>query len=250
MTLLYAELGAIINFIAVVLGAGLGLILKHGIPERIRDTLTKAMFLSVIFIGITGLSKGENSLVTILSMGIGALIGEAIDIDKHLNRFAEFLQDKLAPVPKTSDLGLELSGGARTKNRFAEGFITCTLLFAVGAMAVVGAFESATGDHTILFSKSVIDAIMGCMFATTLGVGCLLAAFPVAIYEAILIGIFYAVGSALPTATINEITCVGSILIISLGTNLLGLTKIKIANLIPAMFLPILLCLIPWSSFM
>ena len=250
MTLLYAELGAIINFIAVVVGAGLGLLFKRGIPERIRDTLTKAMFLSVIFIGITGLSKGENALITILSMGIGAFIGEAIDIDKHLNRFADFLQDKLAPVPKTSELGVKLSGGARVNNRFAEGFITCTLVFAVGAMAIVGSFESATGDHTILFSKSVIDAVTCCMFATTLGIGCMLSAFPVAIYEAILIGIFYAVGSALPTATVNEITCVGSILIISLGTNLLGITRIKVANLIPAMFLPILLCLIPWSSFM
>ena len=244
MQLLYAELGAIINFVAVIIGGGLGLLFKRGISERIRDTLMKAMFLAVVFIGITGLSKGENALITILSMGIGAIIGEFFDIDRRLNRLASFLQTKLSPKS-----GADAADG-QTANRFAEGFITCTMIFAVGAMAIVGSFESATGSHTILTSKSLIDAVTCCMFATTLGVGCLLSAFPVALYEGALIAIFYAVGSALPTATLNEITCVGSILIVALGLNLLGITRIKVANLIPAMFLPILLCLIPWSSFM
>ncbi len=243
MQLLYAELGAIINLVAIIAGGGIGLLFKRGISERIRDALMKAMFLAVVFIGITGLSKGENALITILSMGIGAVIGEAIDIDRQLNRFAAFLQSKLSEKSSA-----DTDGSA--KNRFVEGFVSCTMIFAVGAMAIVGSFESATGSHGILASKSLIDAVTCCMLATTLGVGCLISALPVALYEGMLIAIFYAVGSALPTATLNEIACVGSILIVALGLNLLGITKIKVANLIPAMFLPILLCLIPWASFM
>lgn len=233
MNLLTAELGAAVNFIAVVIGGALGVLLKKGIPERLRNSLLQAMGLCVLFIGITGLFKGENAVVTVLSMGIGTVIGEFLDIDHYMNQIGDRIQEKV-----------------KGNGKLSEALVSCTLIFCIGAMAITGSFNSAVGDHTVLFSKSVIDAVTACMLASTLGIGCAFAALPVFLYEGILTLIFFFIGTALPDAMINEISCVGSILILAIGTNMLGLTKIKVANLIPAMFLPLLLCLIPWSNFM
>lgn len=233
MGLIYAELGAVVNAIAVLIGGGIGCFLKRGIPERIGRAISSALALAAIFLGVTGMANGENPLIAVLSLTVGAVIGEAIDIDRHVCRLGDFLQEKLG-----------------AKSGFAEGFISCTFISCIGALALTGAFHSALGNHTTLSSKALIDGITAFLLATSLGVGCVLSAFPLLLYEGGLIALFYFVGAALPASMVNEISAIGSILILVIGTNMLGITKIKLANLLPAMFLPLLFCLIPFDSFM
>lgn len=247
MELLYSMLGSLVNFAAIILGGLVGLILNKKLPERICDTLTKGIYFCVVAIGVMGLFDGENPLITILSVAIGAVLGELIDIDTHINRFASFLQRKLAAGGKSlNDESESIVVGNTLINpetKLSQSFVLCTLITCVGAMAITGAFESALGDHTVLYSKSIIDAVTICVLSAALGVGCMLSAFPVLIYQGGLTLLFYYVGMLLPERTVGEVGCVGSILIIILGFNMLGLTKVKVANLVPAMFVPLLLCL-------
>ncbi len=233
MDLIMAELGPLVNLVLAAAGAAVGVLFRRAIPGRLRDGLLRAMGLAVVFIGVTGLSSGKNALVTVLSLAIGAAVGEALDIDEKMNRFGDLLQKKM-------------QGGGK----ISEAFVTTTLIFCIGAMAVTGAFESASGNHTVLFSKSIIDMVTGCVLATTLGVGCILAALPTFLYEGLLVAAFFFLGGFLPAETLGEISAVGSLLILAIGLNMLGITRIKVANLLPAMLLPLLLCLIPRNSFM
>ena len=192
----------------------------------------KGLGLCTLFIGVTGLMGGENTLITVLSMAIGAVIGELLDLDGHLNRFAEKLEKRFK------------RDGGRTS--LAEGFVTASLVFCVGAMTIMGALnDGLTGDHTMLFTKATLDFISSIIFASSLGLGVLLAAAAVLVIEG---GIACLAGVMAPllqydAAVIPEMTVVGSLLIVGLGLNLLGITKLKVMNYLPAIFLPILLCL-------
>lgn len=223
--------GTIVNAIAVIVGSSIGLLLKKGIPQRFSDSIMKAVALCVIYIGIDGCLKGENTLITIISMAVGALVGELLKLDDGLNNLGKKLENKFS---KTND----------EESSIAKGFVTASLLFCVGAMAIVGSLESGIGgNHEILFSKSLLDFISSIIFSASMGIGVMFSAVFVFVYQGLITVLAQFVGPYLSEAVIAEMTCTGSILIIALGLNMLGVTKLKVMNYIPAVFLPILLCL-------
>lgn len=222
--------GAFVNFILVIIGGSVGMLLKKGIPERLRETLMKSMALCVLYIGVTGLFEGgTNPLIVIVSTAVGAVIGELIDLDRLVNCLGERIERAVG------------SGG---NGKIAEGFVSATLLFCVGAMTVVGAIDSGiSGDNTTLYSKSLIDCISAAVFASTLGFGVVLSSVAVLVIEGVLTIAAKFIQPVLTTNVIAHMSVIGSLLIIAIAFNMLGLgKKIKVMNIIPAIFLPILFC--------
>lgn len=224
--------GAVINFVLVLAGSLIGMLFRKGIPQRVKDTLVKGMALCVLYIGITGLFEdGTKPMVIILSMALGAVLGELIDLDKHLNRLGEGLERRFDREGK----GVKIT----------EGFVSATMLFCVGAMTVVGSIDSGvSADNTTLYSKSMLDAVSSVALASGLGVGVMLSAFAVLFIEGGLTLLAAAIGPILSADMITQMSVVGSLLIIALGLNMLGLTKLKVMNYLPCIFLPLVLCLI------
>ena len=220
-------LGTIVNCITIAVGCFLGLVAKGKIPERIGDTIMKGLALCTMYIGISGALEGNDTLQMIISIAIGALIGEIIDIDKWLEKLGEFLESKFNKEGKSGSI--------------AQGFITSSLLFCVGAMAIVGSLESGLkGDNTTLFTKSILDGISSIIFTSTLGIGVIFSIGTVLIYQG---GIAICAGmlsNVLSSVVITNMSAVGVLLILGLGLNMLGVTKIKIANMLPAIFIPII----------
>ncbi len=223
--------GAVVNFFLVIVGAGVGLLFRKGFPEKVKDTLMKAMSLCVLYVGISGLlSDGIKPLVMILSVAVGAVLGEWLDLDRQVNRLGAFVERKM--------------GGAN--GTIAEGFVSATLLFCIGAMTIVGSINSGiSGDNTVLYSKSVIDAISGMALASALGVGVLLSAVPVLVLEGglTLLAVFISPWLSGNGDVITQISAVGSLLIIAIAMNMMGVTKIKVMNILPAVLLPPVFCL-------
>ena len=234
--------GTIVNTVAVLFGALLGLAIraitskketeppKAEVPARhtVADTIQKGLGLCVMLIGLSGALGVKYMLVMILSIVLGALTGEILDLDGLLNRFGAFVERKL---------------GGKQKGTFAEGFVSATLLFCVGAMTVTGALESALMHrHDTYYAKAMIDMVSAVIFASTLGVGVTLSAAGVFAVQGVLVLIAVLAGNAIPVLVTGEMIAVGSLLVVAIGTNLLGLTKIKVMNLVPAMFFPIALC--------
>ena len=225
--------GTIVNTITVICGSLTGMLLGNILPERLRDTVMKGLGLCTMFIGITGMLGGENALITIISVAIGAVIGELLDLDGHLNRFAEGLERKFRKA------------GGNGKASLAEGFVTASLVFCVGAMTIVGALnDGLTGDHQMLFTKATLDFVSSIVFASSLGVGVLMAAAAVFVIQGGIACLASLVAPLLqtPASVIPEMVVVGSVLILGLSLNLVGVTKLKVMNYVPAIFLPILLC--------
>ena len=234
-------LGTIVNFFAVFICGILGSLAKKGMPKRINDIVMLGMGICIVYIGIEGaleapphigsgafLSDGlVKMLVMILSIAIGCIIGELIDIDKWVGRLGEALEKKFA------------RGGS--EGGFAKGFVSCSILFCVGAMAVNGSIQDARGVPDILLAKSIIDGISCFVMSSTMGIGCAFSAFLVLLYQGLLtlLGIFLA--QVLPSYVITYMSVTGSLVIALIGTNLLGCTKVKTANMIPAIFLPALI---------
>ena len=223
-------LGTIVNTVAVIIGAAIGMLLKKGLPEKLSDTMMKGLGLCTLYLGISGSLKGENSLILIISMVVGALIGEGIDLDAKLNQFGTWLENKF----KSKEGG---------KVSIAEGFVSASLLFCVGAMTIVGSLQSGlTGDHSMLITKATLDLVSSLIFAASLGIGVMLAAAFVLVFQGGIVLIAQAAAPFLTDYVIGEMTCVGSILIMALGMNIIGVTNFKVMNYLPAIFLPILLC--------
>ena len=222
--------GTLVNAAAVILGSLIGILLKKGIPQRFSDSIMKAVALCVIYIGIDGCMEGKKTLVTIVSMAVGALLGEFLKLDDGINKLGKKLENK---VSKNND----------GDGNIAKGFVTASLLFCVGAMAIVGSLESGINqNHEIIFSKSLLDFISAIIFSASMGVGVMFSAIFVLVYQGSITLLAQFVGPYLSDVVIAEMTCTGSLLIIALGLNMLGITKLKVMNYIPAVFLPILLC--------
>ncbi|MCR5481735.1 MAG: DUF554 domain-containing protein [Clostridia bacterium] len=223
-------LGVIVNAAAVVAGSAIGLLLKKGIPAKFTDMIMKGVGLCVLYIGISGSLKGENTLVLIISIVIGAVIGEACDLDGHLNRFAEGIEQRFKKEGKEGP-------------SIAEGFVSASLLFCVGAMTIVGSLQAGlSGDNEMLFTKSTLDFISSIVFTSALGIGVMFSAAFVLLLQGGIVLLAQFVAPVLSDYVIAEMTCAGSILIIALGLNLVGITKFKVMNYMPAMFIPIALC--------
>ncbi len=221
--------GSIVNALGILVGTAVGLLLGKLIPERLSDAITKGVALCVLYIGVSGMLADENTLVMILSMVLGTIVGELLRLDDRLHAFGDAMERRFAKSGR---------GGS-----ISEGFVTASLLFCVGAMAIVGALESGLdGRHDTLYAKTVLDSVTSVVYGSTLGFGVALAALPVLLYQGAI-----ALGASLlsPVLTdfvINEMKSVGSLLIVALSLNMLGLTKFKVMNHVPAMFFPILLC--------
>lgn len=225
--------GTLVNTGAVIAGSLIGMLLGNILPERLRDTVMKGLGLCTIFIGVTGMLDGTNALITIISIAVGAVIGELLDLDGRLNRFADRLERKFKK---------DRTGGPS----LAEGFVTASLVFCVGAMTVVGALnDGLMGNHEMLFTKATLDFVSSMIFASSLGIGVMLSAAAVLVIQGSIACLASLVAPLLQQnpATIPEMTVVGSVLIVGLGMNLMGLSKLKVMNYVPAIFLPILLCL-------
>lgn len=222
--------GTLINVAAIAVGSLVGLLLKKGLPARISGALSVAVGLCVLYIGIDGCLAGDNMLVAVLSMVIGAVVGELLDLDGKLNRLGETVQNRF-------------SKGKNGESTIAQSFVSASLLFCVGAMAIVGSLQSGiSGEHGTLYVKAILDGISSIVFATTLGGGVILSVIPLFIYQGAIALLAQFIAPYLSEAVIAEMTCVGSLLIVALALNLLNITKIKVANLLPAVFLPIALC--------
>ncbi len=232
MQVLYSLLGAVVNVGTVILGATVGLLVKKGFPERLQNVIMQAVALAVLFIGIKGFSDSNNTMVLILSMVIGTVIGTLINLDGLINKLALKIENKFSK-----------NGG------FASGFVSSTLLFCTGGMTVVGALNSGlSGDHTVQFSKAVLDLITSTILASSMGYGVLFAFVPLFVYQGGITLLASVLSPLLSTVIIGEMSAVGSVLIVALSLNMLKLTDIKIMNMIPAIFLPILLYQIPFFA--
>lgn len=223
-------LGTIVNTLAVAAGGAIGLLLKKGIPQKITDAVMQGLALCVIFMGVSGALEGSKTLAMIVAMALGAVVGTLLDLDGRLNKLGDTIEAKMGP------------GG---QGRIATGFVTASLLYCVGALAIVGSLQSGlTGDHSMLYTKSMLDFISSIVLCASLGVGVILSAVTLFLYQGVITLLAQALAPILTDVVIAEMTCVGSLLIIGMGLNMLGVTKIKIMNYVPAIFIVIGLCFI------
>lgn len=213
--------GTIVNVVAIFLGCSVGLILKSKFPEKIEKIIMQALGLASLLIGMQMAIKADNILLVIFSLVIGGVIGEIIDIEAGLERFGERIKRKF----KSNN----------TSERFVEGFLTASLLYCVGSMAIMGAIkEGLSGNPDILYAKSLLDGVTSIAFTAAMGIGVLFSAIPVFLYQGGITLLARTIKDFLSPKIINEMTAVGGILIWGIGFGLLGIKKIKVGNLLPA----------------
>lgn len=226
-------LGVLINVITVLLGSSAGLLFKKGIPERVSSAAMVGLGACTLYIGISGSLQGENVLILIASVVLGGISGTLLNIDGGIAGLAEKAESRFRKT------GSNIS--------VAEGIISATLLFCVGSMTVTGSIQAGlTGDNSLLITKAMLDLVSSMILASSLGVGVLLSAAAVLVIQGGLVLLAGLIAPFMSPGAINEMTCAGSILIIMIGTNLMGITKIKVADYLPAIvFAPILHNLLP-----
>ena len=214
-------LGVIVNVITVILGSCIGLLFKKGIPEKVSLAAMTGLGACTLYIGISGSLCGENVLILIASVVLGAISGTLLNIDGSINRLAKKVETKFKKEGQSISL--------------AEGLVTATLLFCVGSMTVTGSIQAGiTGDNSVLIAKATLDFVSSMMLAASLGFGVMLASVSVFVIQGGLVLVAGIIAPFMSTGAINEMTCAGSILIIMIGTNLMGITKIKVADFLPA----------------
>ncbi len=218
--------GTLINVAAVITGSVIGLVLHSRLPKKISDTAFHGVGLFTIILGVMMAIKTSNLLVMIFSIVIGAIIGEIIDVDKRINFFGEWLKKNF-----------------KTKNeRFSEGFITAFLLFCMGSMTILGAFEDGIyGTFNLLAAKSVLDGFSSIVLAATMGVGVLFSFIPLLIFQGGLTLFASYMQSVFTEVMINELTAVGGVILLGLGVSMLEIKKIRILNLLPSLVIVVIL---------
>ena len=222
-------LGTIVNALAILIGGSIGSIFGDKFSKRYSDIILNAIGLSVLLVGVLSAIKTENILLVIFSMAIGSLLGEFIDIEKRLSLLGEKLQKKFS----------------KSKKNISEGFVTTTLIFCIGSMAILGSIESGiSGNHTTLFAKAILDGVLSIVFATTLGIGVALSSVSVFIYQGLITIAASQASEFLTTESIRELSAVGGLLIMTIGFNILNITKIKVGNMLPAVFVPVIFYII------
>jgi len=218
--------GALINALLIVIGSIVGRIFKN-IPESMKSTVLSIIGLAVALLGIKMGFESDNFIIMVVSLVVGTVIGEWLDLDKQMNRLGQWVES--------------LFSKKRTDNNqisIAEGFVTASLIFVVGSMAVIGALDSGLrNDHNVLITKGLIDGFTSIILASTLGIGVLLSAVPVFLYQGVIALFAGVISSFIPDEAlqmfITEMTAVGGVMILAIGLNIAGLTKIKAANLLP-----------------
>lgn len=222
-------LGTIVNTAAILAGGLVGLLIKGGLKEKYKNIVMQALALCVIFVGASSALKGlmdENAeaILFIISLVIGSGIGEFLGIENKLQSMGDYIQSK--------------TGGK--ESNISQGFVTASLMFCVGTMAILGSLESGiSGNHTTLFVKSVLDGTSSIIFASTLGIGVLISGVSVFLYQGALTLCASFIQPYLTSDMIREISIVGGIMIFALGLNMMEIKKIKVGNMLPAIVIPI-----------
>jgi len=229
-------LGTLVNFAAIAIGGAAGSLVKNGLSQRFRTIIMQAIGLSVMIIGISGALQGMYAVIgggkldrqfimtMIFSLVIGGIIGEWINIEDKLGRIGQWFQKKLV----------------KGESNFAEGFVTASLVYCVGAMAIVGSLEDGlTGNTSTLFAKSILDGVSAIVFAATLGIGVSFSALSVLLYQGSITLLAGFIKPWLNDIVISQISLVGSVLILGIGISMLEIKKIKVGNMLPAIFLPL-----------
>ncbi|MDA3811471.1 MAG: DUF554 domain-containing protein [Spirochaetaceae bacterium] len=217
--------GTIVNALSIIIGSAIGfLFLKGRLNEKTNESVVKGTALTILLIGLNNALAGENMLLMIFSMVIGTFIGESIHIEEKMEHLGKVIESKF-----------------KSDNNIAKAFVTSSLLFCVGSMAILGALEGGLkGQHEILYAKSVLDGIISVMFATTLGIGVIFSAIPVLLYQgAIVIGAGF-LKDLLTDPVVANMNGIGGLLIIALSLNMLEVKHIRVGNMLPAVFIPIL----------
>ena len=241
----------VINALTIVVGSLAGFFLsklfdKSRRFKKLPDALMKAISLCVIFIGIKGAFVSENFIIVLISLVVGTTVGTLIKLNTLLTKFGDFVERKLVKKKKTEPTDpnepVTANREGEEQRSFSKAFVATTLTCCVGAMAITGSLNAGMGiEHDTLYTKSLLDLITAFVYSSAFGIGSVLAAVPVLLYQGI---IALGAGALAPVleASVNEISAVGSIIVLGLGLNMLGATKIKVANMLPAVFLPIILC--------
>jgi uncharacterized membrane protein YqgA involved in biofilm formation len=217
-------LGTIVNAVSIIIGSLIGLFFRGSIPERYNKTLMHAIALSVILIGIETALKTDAILIIIISFAVGSFLGELLNVEDRLDRIGNWVGSRLS----------------KDSEGISKGFVTASLLYCVGAMAIIGSMESGlTGNHQTLFAKSFIDGIGSVIFASTLGIGVLFSAISVFIYQGFLTISASSIKPFLLPEVVSQMSAVGGLLIMAIGLGMLGINKIKIGNMLPAVFIPL-----------
>ena len=218
-------LGTIVNTLAIIAGSLTGLFFKGGIPEKYSKTIMHAIGLAVILIGLKTALKTDDILIIIISLAFGSVIGEMLRIEDRLEGFGKWL-------------GRLVSGD---NEGVAKGFVAASLIYCVGAMAIVGSLESGlSGNHQTLFAKSLLDGIGSILFASTLGIGVLFSAVSVFLYQGAITLAASTLKHFLTPVVVAQMSAIGGLLIMAIGLNLLEIKKLKIGNMLPAIFIPLI----------
>jgi len=236
----FVGIGTLVNMALVVAGSLAGMLFGKYLPDRVRDIVMQAAGLVVLFLGLSGLLSAvftvegglistNHTMVIIISLIVGSALGELINIEKGLETAGNWLQKKLQ------------RGEGGSGSRLAEGFCSCTILFCTGAMAIVGSLNDALlADPDLLYSKGIIDGMTSIIFASTMGVGVLLSAFGVGIYQGAFTALATVLQPFITDAVLAQMSAIGGLIIIGISFNLLGIKKMRVGNMLPAIFLPLL----------
>jgi len=218
-------LGTIVNTLAIIAGSLIGLIFRGGIPEKYSQTLMHAIGLAVILIGLKGALQTDALLVVIISLAIGSVIGEYLKIEDRLEWLGKQIGQRMS----------------KKEDGIAEGFVTTTLLFCVGAMAIVGSLESGlSGNHQTLYAKAILDGIASIVFASSLGIGVLFSAISVFLYQGLITLTATYIKPFLTPDVVSQMSAAGGLLIMAIGIGLLEIKKLRIGNMLPAIFIPLI----------
>lgn len=222
-------LGVLVNTVAVLIGGTVGCFLKKGFPKHVADAMMLGLGMCTLYIGISGMFEGHNPLILILSIAIGVAVGTAVDIDGRIHRLGVAVENKFRG--KNPNGGLSL----------AEGMVSGSLLFCVGAMTIVGSLNAGFGDHTMLYTKSMLDLVAAMMLSVTYGIGVLLSAVTVLVFQGSIALLAVFLKPYMTDILIGELTCTGSLMVALIGLNMAKITKAKVADFLPALLLvPIL----------
>ena len=218
-------LGTIVNCLTIIAGSLVGMIFRNGIPEKYNQTVMQAIGLAVILIGMKSALGCNDLLIIIISLAAGSLIGELIGIENYLEKLGNFLETKFS----------------KTSSSFSTGFVTASLMYCVGSMAIVGSLESGlTGNHDTLFAKATLDGIVGIILSSSLGIGVLFASIPVLLYQGSITLMAGLLKPLLVPAVISQMSAIGGLLIVALGLNMIRDKKLRVGNMLPAIFIPLL----------
>lgn len=220
-------MGTVVNVAAIAGGSLLGLLVGRGIKEKYQETVIYGLALCVIVLGIQMALQGQHILLTIISLVVGSILGEALGIEEKLEQVGTLLAEKFQKSRKKGEAGTDA---------FVEGFLNASLLYCVGAMAIVGSIQDGlSGDPTTLYTKALIDGLSGIIYASNFGVGVLFSALSVGVYQGILTALAGFLGPWMSQLVVQEVAACGGLMILGIGINMTKLLKIRVGNMLPGL---------------